>query len=142
MNGFEVFFVIIIGSLAMYQASWITSILYFLSGYQFVAAKKFTPARLENRKRNIKVISGVLLLVITFKVLVMVLTDEKYKKEQDHQEYKRYMESIGIVVEKHIKGESSRFHYNYFMTFFFEICMICIMIAYYCMNSKIISNIL
>ena len=72
----------------------------------------------------------------------MVLTNEKYKKEDDHQEYKRYMESIGIVVEKHTKNESSRFHYNYFMTFLFEICMICIMIAYYCMNGKIISNIL
>jgi uncharacterized protein YneF (UPF0154 family) len=50
--------------------------------------------------------------------------------------------SIGIRVMKYKPGQKERFHYDYFLTFLFEICLVVTLIAYYYFTSRIITNIL
>jgi len=83
MNAFEVIFVILIGSLAIYQASWTTSIIYFISGYQLKAAKKFATTRLSDRKRNCKVVCVLVFLIIAFKILIMCFVNKKGIMKED-----------------------------------------------------------
>ena len=131
MNGFEVFFVIFISALAIYQASWNSSILYFISCYQLRAAKKFATFRMADRKRNCKIAIFFLLVSIIAKVLMICLLKKHKIDQKNVEEYKTYMRSFGVSVDKIDEADPSQFHYDYPMTFLFEMCFFVFLIIYY-----------
>jgi hypothetical protein len=100
MNGFEVFFIILIGTLAIYQASWNTSVLYLITCYQLRSAKKFATFRMADRKRNCFIVIFFLMVSIILKVLMICLFKKDKIDKKNVAGLKRYMRSFGVSVDK------------------------------------------
>jgi hypothetical protein len=68
----------------------------------------------------------------------VTLTHKKDIDVKNLDETKRYMRSFGISIDiDKADEESGIFHYNYSMTFLFEICFIVFLIFYYRITIKI-----
>jgi len=76
MNGLEVTSTIVIGMIAIWQASFISVGMYIVTGMLFIASKKFVIERLHQRQVISAIIFLLLIIIIILKVIIICILDK------------------------------------------------------------------